>query len=328
MKTTHQADRVAIVGAGIAGLACAVALRARGCPVVLFEKARGPGGRMATRRDDAATYDLGAHVFDAEEPRFARQVRLWVTAGVVAPWSGRFGRLGPGGFTPQRPARVQWVGTPRMSAITRHMAHELDLRTGHRVAALEAIDGGWRLWSEDERDLGIHPRVVVATPAPQAVPLLAPLPAFAARAAEAPYAPAWAAMLDFQQPVGLPFDAARPTIGPLALLARDAAKPGRPPGHRWVVHATPAWSAEHLERDAADVAADLADAFALFGPRPDRCVAHRWRYALPIEAPAVAGALWDPASSLGAAGDWLGGARVEGAWLSGLAAAEAILSTV
>lgn len=325
MNTSLNADRVAIVGAGIAGLACAGALRARGRPVVLFDKARGPGGRMATRRDGSATYDLGAHLFDAEEPRFARQVRLWVTAGVVAPWSGRFGRLGPAGFIPQQPARVQWVGTPRMSAITRHMAHEQDLRTGHRVAALEAIGGGWRLWTDDDRDLGVYAQVVVATPAPQAVPLLAPLPAFAARAAQAPYAPTWAAMLDFDTPVDLPFDAARPTIGPLALLARDAAKPGRPPGERWVVHATTAWSAEHLEREAADVAADLAAAFALFGPRPARCVAHRWRYALPLEPPGAPTALWDAASGLGAAGDWLGGARVEGAWLSGLAAAEAIL---
>lgn len=320
-------DRVAIVGAGMAGLACAGALRARGRPVVLFEKARGPGGRMATRRDGAATYDLGAPAFEAEEPRFARQVRLWVNAGVVAPWSGRFGRLGPGGFIPQQPPRVQWVGAPRMSALTRYMARQLDLRTGHRVTRLESTEAGWRLWGDDDADLGVHAQVIVATPAPQAVPLLAPVPALAARAADAPYQPTWAAMLDFSGPVDLAFDVARPTVGPLALVARDAAKPGRPPGRRWVAHATPAWSAEHLEADAAAVADALARAFALFGPAPARCVAHRWRHALPVDAPAIPTALWDADAGLGAAGDWLGGARVEGAWLSGLAAAEAILAT-
>ncbi len=326
MKTHLDTDRVAVVGAGVAGLACARALRARGRTVVVFDKARGPGGRMATRRDGAATYDLGAPAFEAEEPRFARQVRLWANAGVVAPWSGRFGRLGPSGFIPQQPARVQWVGTPRMSALTRHLAHDLDLRTERRVASLVATGAGWRLRADDGADLGVHAQVIIATPAPQAVPLLAPAPALAARAADAPYQPTWAAMLDFAGPVDLAFDVARPTIGPLALISRDAGKPHRPPGPRWVVHATAAWSAEHLEADPVEVAAALAEAFARFGPAPARSVAHRWRYALPRHAPAAPAALWDADIGLGAAGDWLGGARVEGAWLSGLAAAEAILA--
>ncbi|MCA9542044.1 MAG: NAD(P)-binding protein, partial [Myxococcales bacterium] len=110
---------IAVIGAGIAGLAAAEALRDAGRSVEVFDKARGPGGRMATRRDESDAFDHGAQYFTAREPAFAAQVEAWTQAGVVAEWTGRFGRLA-GRFIAEKPARPRYVGTPRMSALTRH----------------------------------------------------------------------------------------------------------------------------------------------------------------------------------------------------------------
>ena len=81
--------RVAVVGAGLAGLSCAQALQAGGVAVALFDKSRGVSGRMSTRRGEGWQADHGAQYFTAREPAFVEEVRRWVAAGVAADWSPR-----------------------------------------------------------------------------------------------------------------------------------------------------------------------------------------------------------------------------------------------
>jgi predicted NAD/FAD-dependent oxidoreductase len=109
---------------------------------------------------------------------------------------------------------------------------------------------------------------------------------------------------------------------------RDGSKPGRPGGECWVLHAGPGWSREHLEQDKSFVPAPLLDVFAQVTgvlAKPVHTVAHRWRYALP-EEPLTLPYLHDEALGIAACGDWCGGPRVEGAWLSGVALARALLA--
>jgi len=171
--------------------------------------------------------------------------------------------------------------------------------------------------------------VLLAVPAAQAAPLLAAAPALQARAAAAPMVSCQALMLAFAHPLDLPYDGVRVDGSPLAWLARDSSKPGRPPGERWVAHASPADSEAHLEDDNPTTAARLLAAFrAATGTdaEPVHAVAHRWRYARPAED-RVAGprALYDPDLHIGMAGDWLVGARVEAAWQSGAALAGQVM---
>ena len=79
-------SRIAIIGAGIAGLACATALRQAGFQVSLFVKSRGAGGRMSTRRGADWQCDHGAQYFTARNPEFRAQVTRWEQAGVAAHW--------------------------------------------------------------------------------------------------------------------------------------------------------------------------------------------------------------------------------------------------
>ena len=229
---------VAVVGAGIAGLACAAALQAGGARVVVFDKARGPGGRMSTRRldtDRAQTWDHGAQFFTARDPAFAAQVAAWVTAGVVASWAGRVVRWGHAP-EPEASPGERFVGVPGMSGALASLASGLDLRLKTRVEQIERVAQGFRLSDDQGNPLGLFERVALAVPGPQAVPLAQASAGVNAAVASLAYAPCWAVMVAFDTPVAADFDAAfveERRGSPLGFIARDSTKPGRAPGERW-----------------------------------------------------------------------------------------------
>lgn len=315
--------RVAVIGAGLSGLTAASLLADARFPVTVFDKGRGPAGRMSTRRTDGGGYDHGAQYFTARDPLLQRQVRAWTEAGLVAEWRGRFGTLKHGAVMPEEEGPVRYVGTPGMSAVAKHLASGLDVRQGVRVERVTREANQWRLTSDAGEVLGTWDAVVVAVPANQAVPLLAEAPALAARAATVSMEPCWAVMTRFDAPLPLALDGVFIHDSGLTWAARDSSKPGRAPGERWVMHAGVAFSRAHLEETPEAVAQLVLEEFARASGlevRPREVLAHRWRFARP-EPVLEESALFDASLGLGACGDWCGGSRVEGAFLSGVALA-------
>ncbi|MFP3944246.1 MAG: NAD(P)/FAD-dependent oxidoreductase [Alphaproteobacteria bacterium] len=315
--------QVGVVGAGIAGLACAAVLREAGHQVALFDKGRGPGGRMSTRRVvGGMRFDHGAQYFTVHTPEFAEQVAVWEAAGVAAPWPGRFLEvLDPADDAPQ--SDIRWVGMPAMNVIVRHEAQLYGARFTIRISRLSKRGKGWHLHSEQGARHGPYDAVALALPAPQAAGLLEGVSdELHARVREVVMAPCWAVMMALSEPLELPFDGLKLSGDPLIWAARDSAKPGRPEGgpECWVLQAGPDWSRVHLEDDAAYVTANLIDAFARIVPGQSfhiaRAGAHRWRHAR-VEVPAGEPALFDADAAVGMCGDWCIGPRVEAAWLSG-----------
>jgi renalase len=307
--------KLAIIGAGMAGLACASKLKMLGYSPCLFDKGRGPSGRMSTRRIASplgeVSFDIGAQYFTARDDDFRLAVLQWQQLGVAAPWPA----VGPDAF----------VGTPAMNAPLKHMAAGQDIRWNARIDRMVRAPGGWQLRGE-----GIGPEtfdtVLVALPAEQAGPLLQPhAPDMAAIAAGAPSQPCWTMMAAFDRPLPIAADIIT-QIGSIGWAARNSAKPGRAGPEAWVVQAAQDWSAQHLEESLETVApallAEFAAATGLKLPPPIVLSAHRWRYAR--SGNAGRGALWNAALGLGACGDWLLGPRVECAWLSGTQLAGAV----
>ncbi|QDU99250.1 NAD(P)/FAD-dependent oxidoreductase [Lignipirellula cremea] len=329
--TGQEIESVAVIGAGMAGLCCAQHLRAAGLTVRVFDKSRGVGGRLATRRTDGeAAFDHGAQYFTVSDPILRRHVDSWIRAGVAAPWSGRIVVLKQGQTSPPHGEVTRYVGAPAMTAIAKHLAHGLNLELNARIARLEPAGEKWRLRGEQEQDLGQFDAVLVTAPAPQTLDLLQGLAPFDAQLAEARLAPSWAVMLALPEPLALPLDGAFVEDSPLSWIARNSSKPERPATPDcWVLHARGDWSEEHLEEAPETVIAALLAAFwsatGATAPPDLTATAHRWRYALPTN-PLPERCLFDPQSRLGVAGDWCGGPKVEGAFLSGLALAEAVFS--
>ena len=329
----HQTPRVAIIGAGLSGLSCAGTLSDHDLSVTVFEKSRGTGGRMATRRSSKTfEFDHGAQYFTVRDERFRHYVESWISAGLVRRWHGRIVVL-RGGIVEQEKSTVdRYVAVPSMNALCRHLALELNVKFSTRVVPLMAAQHAWQLRNVDGDDLGLFDAVVVSAPPSQSAELLQAAPQLAARAAGVAMSGCWATMVAFDEPLELPFHGAFVHDAALSWIASNSSKPGRARSPEcWVLHASPTWTREFLEESPLSVAAQLLNEFwEVTGvtPRtPSHCEAHRWRFALPPE-PLVDDCLIDPQRKLGACGDWCGGPRVEGAFLSGLALAGRLLDAL
>ena len=320
--------RVAVVGAGLAGLSAARALHDAGHEVTIFDKARGPGGRTSLRRGEPYAFDHGAQYFTARDPRFVRQVDQWVETGIVAPWEPRLVALESGRTQPVGSDTRRFVGVPGMNAMAKSLAADLTCRQGVRVTEIARSGAGFELQAEGGEQLGRFGRVVLALPAEQAAELC-PSAALTDRASRVAMTPCWALLVGLDAPLDLDFDGAFVNSGALSWIARNCTKPGRPSAEAWVLHAGPEWSAAHWDAAPESVSAALLAAFQEATgrklPAPAHLDHHRWRYSL-AEPALTEEFLADPGCpGLVLAGDWLAGSRVEGAVLSGQAAAGHVL---
>ena len=306
---------VAIVGAGMAGVSCAQTLAAQGYSVRLFDKGRGPGGRMATRRIETAQgdahFDHGAQYFTVRDPGFHAVVKDWQSRGLAEPWP----LAGPDA----------WVTKPSMKAVVGDFSCRHDVIFGEQVRGLARAEQGWQVMTTAGSH-GPFDAMIVAVPAEQAAPLLALHDLeIAQKAMHIRSQPCWAAMFAFAAPLAVSQDIIRGQ-GSICWAARNNAKPGRSGPEAWVVQASGQWSAAHIDDGKDRVLAELACIFereiAMPLPRILASSVHRWRFAL--SAGAQIGALWNADIRLGACGDWLLGPRVECAWLSGKALADLI----
>jgi predicted NAD/FAD-dependent oxidoreductase len=321
--------RVAIVGAGVSGLACAKLLGDHGIDVVVFDKSRGTGGRASTHRSGDYAFDSGAQYFTARDALFVAQVDEWVTAGIAAAWRGETVRLRDGEVLPGQGSTQRFVGMPGMSSISRHLSRDCRVTTGFRVVRLEQDRDGVALVSQDDHREGGFDAVVVATPAPQTAALVrSAAPDLAAVAERVPFSACLALMVAFRDRLPLGFDGAFVDDSPLSWVSRDSSKPGRLGDETWVLHAAPSWSDENFAAEEEVIVESLRQAFVratgVAMPEPLYSRLHRWRYALPPE-PLPDRFLFDATNGIGACGDWCAGPRVEGAFLSGTALAERVL---
>jgi predicted NAD/FAD-dependent oxidoreductase len=319
--------RIAVIGAGMAGLACAQELARADVRVTVFERSRGLGGRLATRRQGDLAFDHGAQFVTARSRSFVGYAQAAVRAGVLDAWRPRVmedDRAWPA------PIEDWWIGTPGMSALVRPLARNLDIQNGVSVHELLPGQRGWELQTDSGRQNQIFKAVAVAIPAPQAANLLGPHGRGFRLLPEVRMAPCWTGMYAFDRPLDLGAEARRWTQGPVVWAACNSSKADRLRRPQcWVVHASSAWSRQHLELDAQEVARLLLNAFAQSVgrplPAPVHAVAHRWRDAL-VERPLGVPCLVDEEMSAGACGDWCLAPRVEAAYESGRSLAHSLLS--
>lgn len=310
--------RVAIVGAGLAGLTLARALDGRAA-VRVFDKSRGVGGRLATRRSGAYQFDHGAQFFTARSDAFRALLAPHIEDGTVARWDADFVEFeGPhvGHRRSWTDGPPHYVGAPAMNALPKAIAAGLDVVLETRVGAVAQDSGQWRLHDTDGNDLGAFDWLVLALPAPQAHELLPDSENFAP---DPPMTACFSLLLGFDAPLAIDWQAAFVSRADISWISLDSSKPGRPGETSVVVHSTNRWADAHLdagrERIVAHLALELERVGGIDAARAAHVDLHRWRYAN-VGMQAGGESFIDVGRRVAAIGDWFIRGRVEAAFTS------------
>ena len=316
---------VAVVGAGLAGLTAAGRLERAGRRVAVLDKGRSVGGRLATRRLAGATIDHGAQFMTVRSDEFREEVDRWVSADVAHEWCR--------GFDDAPDGHPRYAARGGFNQVGKHLAARLaDVRVGIQIVSVAPSPPGWLLaWEGGEVTAGA---VVLTPPVPQSLALLDAggcllRPEVGPGLRAITYDPTIALLLALDRPPAVPPPGARkPGDGPFDIVVDNVAKGAS---------AAPALTL-HLRADVSAARFDDPDAVLLDDMLPEaagwlgdavvlEAAVKRWRYATPVTT-------WPEAACVAAlggggpvllAGDAFAGPRIEGAWLSGVAAAEAIV---
>jgi renalase len=316
--TEQPTTDILILGAGLAGLLAATDLQASGFHPLVVDKGRGVGGRLASRRIGSATFDHGAQFITARTPRFAALLNEWQGLGLVTEW-----------YRGTNAEHIYWRGVPSMTAIPKHLAKSLNVRLEMRMTVLKQEGSHWLAIFDNGETITAN-AVLLTAPVPQSLALLdaggVALKASMREQLEAvEYEPCMAVMAvlngasNIPQPGFIRFDS-----GPISWIADNQAK-GISAVSAVTIHATPAFSLEHQEDDRHKMGQYLLEVAAPWlGSEVAEFQVHTWRYARPMHERDHPYLRLNQSPALLIAGDAFGGPRVEGAVLSGWAAAEAL----
>lgn len=313
-----------IIGAGMAGLTAAHELTRHGWDVVVLDKGRGVGGRLATRRIEQARLDHGAQYFSVKTPEFEQIVQQLLAQNVVTSWPLEYDNLADADV-----GHPHYIGVEGMNAVAKALAQNLTVRTDETVVAFGAEATGWRVETASGGQYRADALLITA-PAPQALTLVQKS-GFALAAADGSalaaitYHPCLAVMVTLNQPGHIPAPGAvRPETGDVAWVA-DNARKGISSGQPSVtVHASADFSRAHFDDDLTIVGQHLigqlrdwipADAVSAFQ-------VHRWRYSLADQRHPNPFLAANAPFPLLFGGDGFGAGNVEGAFTSGRRMAE------
>ncbi|MBD2500856.1 NAD(P)/FAD-dependent oxidoreductase [Anabaena azotica] len=316
---------VVIIGAGIAGLVCAQQLSQAGYSVLVVEKSRGLGGRMATRRLHGTWADHGACYLKPKGELFTSFVELLCDRHILENWS----ELQPN-------ATPRYVAPAGMSAIAKFIAQNLNILLNQRVTEVNLTSAkNWRLTLESSNEELTAQALVIAIPAPQAAMLLTPLgeavlgKQFLTDLSSVEYYPCMSAIAGYPPSFHpLPNWRASSFVDDAILgwIGLDSSKRPQPQQPVFVLQSSANFAQLHLEAsDLQPIGHEMLKyaAQTLEIPWleiPEWLQVHRWRYAFPSN-PWQDKVLSAKAElPLVCCGDWCGGNLVEGAMLSGLAA--------
>lgn len=319
-----------VIGSGVAGLAAALQVRRAGMDVHVLDKGKSAGGRLATRRmtesaGPGGTLDYGAQYLTVRHPEFQSWVRSWEKAGVLCIWSRGFAEGHSGMRTTLEP---RYRGVTGMRGIAHHLAADLPVTQGTLVTAVAWRDGAWEV-TDGSGTVRRADALVLTPPVPQSLSLLydsrVSLPdSIVHELLHVSYWPCMALLVVLDGESGVPEPGGVWLNGePIAWMADNRRKGISPDATTVTIHAGHVFSRGHWDEPDDHVVHSLLSAAAPWLGAPVKHASlHRWRYSRPEQGLSTPFAAVRTPGPLLFAGDAFGGGRVEGAFLSGLAAGE------
>lgn len=326
---------VLVIGAGLSGLMAARMLQDAGRTVRLLDKGRSVGGRMATRRVGDGKADTGAQFFTVRDAEFEAYVKGWMAQGIVFEWSRGWS---DGSLNPARDGHPRYAVRDGMNALAKHLANGLDFAVNVELQSVRRTVTGWQL-TDTEGEVYVSDAVVLTAPVPQSLKLIdnggIMLPKEARAALDSvQYEPCLVIVAEVNGDTGLPGPGAMQRHSSNLYWIADNERKGISKTHLLTIQCSGPFSRAlwdlHDEEVVRKVRIDLmpimgTDAFEIVAAQ-----VKRWRYSRPVSDLPGDYLLVDVADAAGSTapllfvGDAWCGARVEGAFISGLRGGRAL----
>lgn len=251
--------RIAIVGAGMAGLTIAKLLKDI-FSVEIFEKSRGPGGRMSTRHEHGFQFDHGAQSFTAHSKEFQTFIRPFIDQQRVTEWRSDLVLL-------DKKRRIMskfetrerhFLASPKMNALAKDLCDDLPLTSHTEISRIERSPYGWLLTDIHRQLCGTFDWVILSNPAAQANKLMPDVFSEKRRLSKVKQDGCYALMLGFDSAIESPYKNMKVQNSIVDWVSFDTMKPGR--NQRLcsiIIHSTSAWAEKHLNEDRDWISATL-----------------------------------------------------------------------
>ena len=325
--------QIAIIGAGISGLTLAQHLK-NFANIVVFEKARGVGGRMSTRYTDPFCFDHGAQCFTARTKSFELFLKPFVENGTVAEWHGEVINLEMGKKITKRCwYEPHLVAVPNMNSLCKKMAEGITINFSTEVAPLASKQtDGWHLYSKEHSLLGVFDWIISTAPSAQTINLFSHFLCEKLSLHQARMQGCYALMLGINKLWEQEWIAAKVRNNPIKWISVNSTKPGRNnAGTSLVVHSRNDWAEKHIDDDIKDVEIYLLDQFeqvtGIHRSDISYISTHRWKYAV-VDRTEKSGFHFDEQQKLAATSDWASTSRIEEVWINASCLADKIIQKI
>jgi renalase len=318
---------VVVVGAGIAGVACAREVVAAGVPCRVLDRGHRIGGRMAVRTVGGRPVDVGASYFTAADPAFLAVVHDWVGRGLVRPWTDTFRLATPEGLVGTTTGPLRYAAPGGLRSLVEDLARGLAVEHPVEVAEVTRGQHGPKV------DGAAALAVVLAMPDPQALDLLAlTYPEECEVLEDRDWEPVLTLYAGWARRCWPELDAAFVNDSPVLTFVADDGRRRGDDAPVLVAHSDPVFAAGRLDDPSGagpPMLAELAAALGRGGPHgpwvePAWAEVKRWALARPERPRAQAYHLGD--ALVGLCGDgWAARSRIEAAFLSGRALGRAVV---
>ena len=313
--------RIAIIGAGIAGVIIANKFSELN-EVTIFDKSRGDGGRLASRRADDYNFDHGAQFFKAKSQEFKDFCQKAENDGVIGIWKARFAEIVDKQINRKWQFDIEnphYVAKPQMNNLCKYLAKDLNIFLNKKIELVDFADNKWSLTTDQNKKFDNFDYLIIAIPSSQAASLIPNNFKYFDLVSNIKMLGCFSLMLGFKKDLDLDFDAALVKGSIISWISINSSKPERPNGFSILVNSSNSWAESNLEEDLELVKQKMITALSeIINLDPqiiDHQAIHRWRYAN-VGLRYGQKSLFDPNLNLGICGDWLISGRVESAFLS------------
>jgi predicted NAD/FAD-dependent oxidoreductase len=320
MNNEIKNKKIAIIGAGMSGLIVAKKLSKLN-EVTIFDKSRGIGGRMATRRVGDYNFDHGAQFFTAKSNEFKDFLIKAKDEKVIEGWNCDFVEIVKNKITNKRKFNAHFVAKPQMNNLCKYIGKDLNILLSKQITSINFDNKKWSLKTLEEESFNGFDYLILAIPSHQAIKLSPKNFKYFDIISSIKMSGCFTLMLGFKENLELGFDAALVKESNISWISVNSSKPGRTGGFALVANSSNKWADKNIEEDLENIKEKmttcLKETIDFDLNNIDYQNIHRWRYA---NASLRKGnkSLFDPNLNLGICGDWLISGRVENAFLSGL----------